>query len=209
MLSYDHDNNAVRATIYGEPTYVTVFIRTAAAIFSLCLFAPATAQDGDSQSPPPPPPPCQEDVYRAFDFWLGEWDVATPDGQFAGVNVISEWEGGCLILEEWTGATGGTGQSYNFYDPGMEKWRQVWVSGFGTIDYSGGLNDDGEMVLEGEIAYRNGVTAPFRGVWTPNDDGTVTQSFQQYDADAEQWDDWFTGVYTRRTSEEESSEDAE
>lgn len=158
--------------------------------------APALAQN---QSPAaPPPPPCQDEVYGDFDFWLGTWDVTTPSGQAAGVNVISEQENGCLLLEEWTSARGGTGQSYNFYDPGLKKWRQLWVSGGATIDYAGGLNDDGAMVLEGEISNRNGTTAPFRGTWTLQEDGTVKQYFQQFDPETEEWNDWFTGIYKKR-----------
>lgn len=173
----------------------------AAALVASC----ATAQDASSQpaqqTQTPPPPPCQEDVYRDFDFWLGDWEV-TSNGQLAGHNKISSQENGCLILEEWASAGGGTGQSYNYYDPGMKKWRQIWVSGFGTIDYAGGLNDDGEMVLEGEVAYRNGTTAPFKGIWTLNEDGSVTQHFQQYDAKKEEWVDWFIGVYTKNKNAE-------
>ncbi|MHA7871487.1 MAG: hypothetical protein ACX939_03965 [Hyphococcus sp.] len=160
-------------------------------ILGVCaLSAPATAQ---SQTPP-----CQEDVYRAFDFWLGQWEVFTPDGKKAGDNVISSQENGCLLLEEWTSVQGGTGQSYNYYDPGMEKWRQVWVSGAATIDYAGGLTDEGAMALEGEIAYRNGNTAPFRGVWTLQEDGSVRQHFTQYDAEKDEWADWFIGIYRKK-----------
>ena len=162
------------------------------------MTAALTATSALSQTQQPPPPPCQEDIYRAFDFWLGTWDVTTPDGQPAGTNVISEQEGGCLLLEEWTSVGGGTGQSYNFYDPGLEKWRQLWVSGAGTIDYAGGLNDDGAMVLEGDIHYRNGTKFPFRGTWTLQDDATVKQHFQQFNPETEEWADWFVGIYTKR-----------
>lgn len=161
-----------------------------AAIFGAFAAAPAAfAQTGA-------PPPCEGEIYRAFDFWLGEWEV-TANGKRAGHNSITSAEKGCLIIERWTGAGGGTGQSYNYYDPGLEKWRQIWVAAGATIDYSGGLNENGEMVLEGEIAYRDGRTAPFRGTWTPQDDGTVRQHFQEYDPDKEEWADWFTGVYVK------------
>lgn len=145
------------------------------------------------------PAPCAEDVYRAFDFWQGVWDVTTPDGKTAGTNTISSQEGGCLLLEEWESAGGGTGQSYNFYDPGLKKWRQIWVSGAATIDYAGNLNDAGEMVLEGEIAYRNGTLFPFRGTWTLNEDGSVRQYFQQFNPETDEWDDWFTGIYQKQS----------
>src|SRR5690606_22958901 len=33
--------------------------------------------------------PCeQEEKFREFDFWVGEWDVHTPDGKLAGRNVV-------------------------------------------------------------------------------------------------------------------------
>lgn len=165
-------------------------------IFAFCTASAVSAQ---SPAPTPPPPPCQEDVYRDFDFWLGDWEVTTPSGQVAGTNKITSQEYGCLIVEEWTNTGGVTGQSYNFYDPGTKQWRQVWVSGGATIDYAGGLNDQGEMVLEGTISNRNGTTAPFRGTWTPNEDGSVRQYFQQYNAETEEWDDWFTGIYKKKT----------
>ena len=144
------------------------------------------------------PQPCEGEPYSDFDFWLGEWDVAMPDGQHAGVNRITKEEGGCLVVERWEGASGGTGQSYNYYDTRAKAWRQVRVSGAFTIDYSGGLDSKGRMALEGEIAYRDGRTAPFRGVWDAREDGTVEQVFTQRDAESGDWQPWFTGIYTRR-----------
>ena len=133
-----------------------------------------------------------------FDFWIGNWDVYTLDEQKAGVNSISREENSCLLIERWTSVQGGTGQSYNFYDPGLKKWRQLWVSRGAVIDYSGGVNAQVEMVLEGTIAPRLGEQSPFRGVWTPLADGSVRQYFQQYNRETKEWDDWFTGIYRRQ-----------
>lgn len=155
---------------------------------ALCLLAaPAAAQSADSS--------CAEEVYRAFDFWLGEWEVFDKAGEKAGDNSIIAEESGCLLVERWTGAQGGTGQSYNYYDPAREKWRQVWISAGFVIDYEGGPGEKGEMILEGTIAYRDGRTAPFRGTWTALANGDVRQFFEQYDAEAGAWREWFTGVY--------------
>jgi len=171
-------------------------------VFALSgLAAPsALAQDAPAGSAAP----CAAAAYRAFDFWLGTWDVTnTTTDKTAGRNIITSAENGCLILERWTSAGGGTGQSYNYYDPHREKWRQVWVSGPAIIDYEGGLNDAGEMVLEGEIVYRNGETAPFRGIWTPNADGSVTQHFDQYDDETDDWQLWFEGRYVKAAEDSE------
>lgn len=170
------------------------------ALMTLALFVAPAARADDTATEPAFHPACTDAPFRDFDFWIGNWDVTGPNGQVAGVNRITAEEGGCLLVERWTGAGGGTGQSYNFVDRDSGLWRQVWVSAAFTIDYSGGLDESGAMVLEGRIAYaanpdNNG---PFRGRWTLRDDGTVEQSFEQYSATADQWMPWFTGIYTRQ-----------
>ena len=162
-----------------------------APVLVLALPLMATAQEGER------PAGCESAPYNAFDFWLGEWTVTGPDGNVAGTNSITKEEGGCLIVERWTSARGTTGQSYNYYNPGRQVWRQVWVSPGAVIDYEGGLDETGAMVLEGGITYRGGQTHDFRGTWTPNEDGTVRQHFEQYNEEAGEWGDWFTGTYTR------------
>lgn len=171
----------------------------AAAILASSAVVQTTAAQTEEAAPPPS---CDAEIYRAFDFWAGDWEVFNPEGEKAGENSITIEENGCLLVEHWQGARGGTGQSYNFYDPGMEKWRQVWVARGATIDYAGGLDADGAMVLEGEIAYRNGNKLPFKGTWTLQDDGSVRQHFQQYNAETEEWGDWFIGVYRKKENAE-------
>lgn len=163
--------------------------------------AALSASCAHAQSSTPQKPPCSDPVFSEFDFWLGEWDVYGPAGKLAGTNSIRKEEYGCLITEHWVNAGGQTGQSYNFVDLETGKWRQVWVSAGATIDYEGSLNDKGAMILEGTIGYgagQPGNGAKFRGTWTPNEDGTVTQYFQQYDAEKDVWNDWFTGTYKRK-----------
>lgn len=171
---------------------------------AITLFMAIQASASEPADEPAFNPACSEAPFRDFDFWIGAWRVTGANGQVAGINHISSEEGGCLLVERWTGSGGGTGQSYNYVDRDTGLWRQIWVSPGFTIDYSGGLNDDGAMVLEGRIAYtanpdNNG---PFRGRWTLREDNTVEQVFHQYDPDTEDWVPWFTGVYTKITQTE-------
>ena len=179
-------------------------IIAALAAFSVsCAHAQSTGSAAAAPAQTPPPPPCTDPVFSQFDFWVGEWDVYGPQGKLAGTNSIRKEEYGCLLTEHWVNTGGITGQSYNFVDLETGKWRQVWVSAGATIDYVGGLNDKGAMVLEGTIGYgadKPGNGAKFRGTWTPNEDGTVTQYFQQYDDEKKVWNDWFTGTYKRKAS---------
>ena len=179
------------------------------AVPALALAACATAQTETeatapvvAAAPAPAPPPCEDDIYHAFDFWIGDWDVYDLSGNLVGANSITSEESGCLLIEHWTNTGGGTGQSYNFYDPGTNEWRQIWVSAAGVIDYSGGLTDTGSMLLKGEIRNRGaGGVAPFTGEWTLNADGSVTQHFQQQDPATGEWSDWFIGQYVRQATE--------
>jgi hypothetical protein len=182
------------------PACATPSPANAAAESSAQSGAAASAQ---ASAPAAQRPPCSDPLFRQFDFWLGDWEVYGPKGDLAGTNAIRKEEYGCLLTEHWTNTAGRTGQSYNFVDLETGTWRQVWVSAGATIDYAGGLNDSGAMVLEGTIGYgagQPGNGAKFRGTWTPNADGTVTQHFQQYDDQKGAWTDWFIGTYRRRAA---------
>ncbi|KCZ94529.1 hypothetical protein [Hyphomonas johnsonii] len=155
-----------------------------------------------AQQEAPAPVPCSGEAYHAFDFWVGTWDVYDGSGNKVGENTILPEEGGCVLVERWTSTSGTTGQSYNFLEPDSGKWRQVWVSKGSVIDYAGGLSPEGSMKLEGRILYHaSGQSAPFTGEWTPNEDGSVTQHFEQYNAATDTWDPWFTGKYVRKAPE--------
>jgi len=165
-------------------------IVAAALLTGAAAFGLAEAEEDDIA-------PCEASPYTDFDFWIGDWEVRSADGTLQGYNAITREERGCLILENWTSVTGGTGQSYNYYDPGAEVWRQIWVSEGAIIDYKGGLDGSGAMVLFGDISYRAGTTAPFMGRWEVLEDGSIRQHFQEYDPQVGDWTEWFTGYYTR------------
>ena len=140
------------------------------------------------------PPSCEASaLHGQFDFWTGDWNVYARDGGYGGSNIIEPGARGCVLHEHWTSAEGHTGHSLNWVDNGTGDWRQIWVGPRYQIDYAGGLNADGAMVLEGVITYaRPGgpVSLDFRGAWTPLENGHVIQHFQQWDPDAETWSDW-------------------
>ena len=106
------------------------------------------------------------------------------------------------MVENWLSSIGGTGLSMNYFDPSIGQWTQKWVSAGGLIiDISGGL-DNGSMVLVGtSYTVSNSDKKPFRGTWTPLDDGRVRQFFEQSSDDGETWNPWFDGYYSRKTAE--------
>ena len=133
---------------------------------------------------------------RDFDFWIGQWEVRLADGTLVGRNTVSKIDGGCTILERWSGAGGATGTSINYFQPSGERWHQLWVGSNGTlIDIAGGLRD-GVMRLEGTIEYlaQDRIEA-LRGTWTVLPDGRIRQHLEEFSLVAQDWQTWFDGYY--------------
>ena len=70
---------------------------------------------------------------RMFDFWVGEWDVRTPQGQAAGTSSVQLLLEGCALYENWTDNQGTSGKSLNSYNPEAKQWQQYWTSQNGTV----------------------------------------------------------------------------
>ena len=137
--------------------------------------------------------------HKQFDFWVGDWDVKTPQGQLAGTNTIQRLEDGCLILENWTGSQGGTGKSMNFYNAATGKWRQTWVSSTGGVTEYEGSYRDGAMRYEGE-SMRNGIKLKLRLTFFDLGPDRVRQ-FAEQSADAgKTWTVTYDFTYIRKKS---------
>lgn len=143
------------------------------------------------QTPSPTPaqaPGCGAAIHRQFDFWLGSWDV-TSAGKPAGTNRIESAHNGCVLIENWIGAGGGTGMSLNFYDRRTGQWHQTWIgSGGGAVYLNGGLKN-GVMVLESPT---NRIT------WTPLPGGDVRQHWETSADQGKTWTTAFDGLYKKK-----------
>lgn len=140
---------------------------------------------------------CGTEDHRAFDFWIGEWEVKTPDGKLAGHNRIESILGGCALREEWTGASGSQGTSLNIFDASRGVWHQSWVDNSGNLlALEGGL--DGErLVLRGQVGKGDGATL-HEIAWTPLENGRVRQHWRSSADGGTTWKDVFVGLYGRR-----------
>ena len=158
-------------------------------IMTLALSAATSAES--------PSAPCSAAEYRAFDFWIGEWNVHGPAGQLAGANSIKREIGGCVLHERYDTGRGYSGESFNIYDRSRKVWHQTWVDSSGLLLLLEGGMQEGKMVLEGQTAGPDGIMTRHRITWTPNSDGSVRQLWESTDASGE-WKVAFDGKYTRR-----------
>lgn len=143
-------------------------------------------------------PPCSAAEHRAFDFWLGEWNVHRADGKLAGTNSIKREIGGCVLHERYDTGRGYSGESFNIYDAARKVWHQTWVDSSGLLLLLEGGVRDGKMVLEGVTTDADGKATRHRITWTPNADGSVRQFWESAAAAGGDWAVAFDGKYTRK-----------
>lgn len=160
--------------------------------FALLLLAgPLAAQQG-------PPPGCTAADHRQFDFWLGSWSVTdSAGGTVYGSSEVTNEEQGCLIHEHWSGSRGGTGQSFNYWDPNQRRWEQDWVGSGGGMLHLYGRLEGGAIVMEGDQPQGN-LTAHHRAMWIPQADGRVRQYWRQTTDGGKTWTNVFDGYYKKR-----------
>lgn len=157
----------------------------------LLLFAvPLAAQTS------PPRTGCPDSTARQFDFWVGEWNVTTQ-GQTAGTSSVTLEEDGCVIHEHWTGAKGGTGQSFNFVDRYSGEWTQWWVDNSGGNLRLTGKFSGNQMRLTGTRPGPDGKPQAQRLTFTRNPDGTVRQVWDA-SSDGKTWTVVFDGLYRKK-----------
>lgn len=156
---------------------------------ALALVEPAVAAESK-------PLICSDPKHREFDFWAGQWQVHGANKVLAGENSITIEQEGCVLVERWRSAQGGTGQSLNYYDPVAQQWKQRWV-GLGLILEMQGGFENGSMVLEGPLHYaKQKRTTLLRGTWSPLPDGRVRQHFVESADSGKTWTEWFDGYYS-------------
>lgn len=109
---------------------------------ALLLVTPALAGQADFS------PRCAAPTHRAFDYWVGEWEVLDSTGTKLGESSITQVSGGCAIAEHWRPVMGREGRSLTWFSIKDSLWHQAYVGANAwTPHYRGGITD-GEMMME-------------------------------------------------------------
>ena len=139
---------------------------------------------------------------RAFDFWLGEWDVyPTGNPNFkAGFNKITKAAQGCVILENWQAAGGPhEGMSINYFDFTDRKWKQKWAgSGQDVQDFYDGEYVDKAMRFKYIGRNPDGTTFTGRLTFSDLAPGKVRQHSERTDDEGKTWQTVYDLTYIRR-----------
>ncbi len=149
---------------------------------------------------------CDSAEQRAFDFWLGQWDVYAKDKLIAH-STISLAAKGCAIHEQYQTLDGFAGESLNGYDAKRGVWHQTWIDQTGEVLLLEGEFDNAQMQLRGSGRRPEAKSAPGQApiyvvyqqhiTWRVQPDGSVRQVWQA-DAGDDEWQTLFDGVYRKR-----------
>ncbi len=144
--------------------------------------------------------PCREAAEsRQFDFWIGEWDVLTAQGQPAGRSSIQLILGSCVIFENWTSlGVGYAGKSLNIFNVPRKKWQQYWVDSTGAVTFFEGGWEGSYLRVTGENAPRTGPLALNRMTFTPLGPDKVRQHGEGTADGGKTWTTSYDLIYNRK-----------
>ena len=124
--------------------------------------------------------------------------MLNPRGQQAGTNSVQLILGDCVVFENWTGARGGQGKSFNVYNAATGRWQQTWVDNSGNVLEFFGEYRDGAMRFTGETKGRDGRVTLERLTFTKISDGRIRQLWEQSTDGGKTWAVAFDGTYVRK-----------
>jgi hypothetical protein len=164
----------------------------AALLTVLLLPVPLLAQGAQAK------PACATPIHRAFDYWVGEWNVLDTAGTKIAESSIERVAAGCAIRETWKPLNGPQGVSISWYEPTDSLWHQQWVGGSGWNAWFDGGPEDGVMHLTTKSNPSNPTAPRFRMIYTQPRTGVVRQTLYLSRDDGATWAVNFVGDYVAK-----------
>ena len=167
---------------------------------NLMMIMPAFVEVADTTKPPTgvqtAAAPCANDPERRrLDFWVGTWDVTTPNGYPVGSSTVQVVSGGCAILERWTSKKGANGNSLSTFNPVVHQWQQYWIGQDGGVtEYRESTWSGGALTL-----LARGQSAVLRMTLAPVDAKSVRQLGETSTDGGKSWSTAYDFVYHRRS----------
>lgn len=150
--------------------------------------------------------PCAHPMFRALDFWVGDWKVYHRETDaLAGFDRVGRILKGCAIQQSWVSLDDHfssphvpfrmNGKSLTAFNGTV--WTQFWVDNqAGSQMITGGFQDGVLSLLS---------ASPIMGyiyklTWEKGSDGTVLHRAQRRKEEAENWEILFDFIYRRNAN---------
>jgi tetratricopeptide (TPR) repeat protein len=136
--------------------------------------------------------PCATAEHRAFDFWIGEWDVFVNDQKIAYSSIQLTLDE-CAIFENYTALRGYSGKSFSAFDAATKKWQQRY------FDTTGAVHDwTGEVTGDALRFFLNHDGQTDRMTYTKEGPDQVRQFIDTSTDGGKTWNVSYDGKYVRR-----------
>ncbi len=155
------------------------------------------------------PPPSevelrQEAVALKLEFRLGEWTVATHDGEVLGRSVIQRLDESGNVEESFTGKDDREEVVISSYNPESREWTQKWIeTRDDAIRVSSIIRNPGSLEMTGEATLEDGETIACRIIFgLPYDEpqveaGWIHQQIRVSRDGGQSWEMLLNRKYTR------------
>ena len=147
--------------------------------------------------------PCAHPMFRALDFWVGDWMVYHREsGELAGFDRVGRILKGCAIQQSWVSLDDHfsspmvpfrmNGKSLTAFNG--QEWTQFWVDNqAGSQIITGGMVDN-IFILKSEKPVMGQI---YKLSWQLHKDGTVQHLARRRKVEEESWTILFDFIYRR------------
>ena len=142
--------------------------------------------------------PCANTEHKEFDFWLGNWKIGAPGSSATAHSVVTASLDQCLIVENWDGGRGHSGQNLFGYSADDNTWYGMFADNEGRVHvFTSGKVSAGAAEFEGTSRGQNGETVLNRVQIVRQDPNRVEQTWQKSTDNGKTWNTVFRGEYSR------------
>ena len=143
--------------------------------------------------------PCATDPQsRQLDFWLGNWTVTAPGGSSTASSKVSLALNQCLVVENWDGGRGHSGENTFAYSSEEKTWYGMFADNTGRVHVlSDGKVASGIAEFQGTSHGPKGETVLNKVTVVRIDGNRVEQKWLKSTDNGTTWKTEFRGEYTR------------
>jgi hypothetical protein len=135
---------------------------------------------------------------RKLDYWLGNWKIGAEGSSANAHSNVSTSLDKCLVVENWDGGRGHSGQNFFGYSADDKSWYGMFADNEGRVHvFTSGKVASGTAELEGKSSGPNGEAVLNRVTIVRVNANKIEQTWEKSTDNGANWKVVFQGEYSR------------